>query len=454
MKSSAVNLTEGPIARGLILFAIPLLVSNLFQQLYNSIDSAVVGSFAGPLSLAAVGSTAALINLLIGFFLGISTGTGILYAMYYGADDRTGLKKLTDAGIFLSLLAAAFITAVGVVFAPQLLRLMDMPDDVMPEAVVYLRIYLCGTVVNLLYNVAAGMIRARGDSARPLLYLFCSGLLNLLLDLLFVALLGWGAAGAALATVLAQALSAVLSLRYLMRLPEEYRFRPLHMRIDGTVMKDLIRVSLPCGLQGSMFNISNLLVQVKINAFGSVAMAGVTAYNKLDGFIYMPAMALSLTVSTYVGQNVGAGHYDRVRRGLRLGLIITPLVSLVISSGVMLVFPAAIRLFTTDTASIGFARQMMFYLAPFAWIFTFSDILGGAIRGAGAATPVTVITALCICVFRVIWLSVLMSLMHDIRIVFLCYPVSWILCTIVMTVYFLRFSALRRTLRATPAANT
>lgn len=452
MKHSTVSLTEGPIARGIILFSLPVLLSNLFQQLYNSIDSAVVGHYAGDVALAAVGSTAALINLLIGFFLGIATGTGVIYAMHYGAGDYSGLKKICDAACILSLAAAIFISAVGIVFAPQLLRLMDMPDDVMPQAVVYLRIFLTGTAPNLLYNVGAGMIRARGDSTRPLVYLMFSGLLNLILDIAFVAWLELGATGAALATIMAQTLSAVLVMRYMMRLPEESRFRPMKMKLDKVTVIDVIRISVPCGLQGSMFNISNLIVQAKINSFGTVAMAGVSAYSKIDGFIYMPMMALSLAVSTYVGQNIGAGHYERVKKGVGVCLALSVGVSIAVALAVIICFEPVIRIFTEEYDSMEFARSMMWHIAPFVWVFSVSDILGGAMRGAGAAVPVTVISALCICVFRVLWLMVMLGIANSITTVFVCYPLSWVLSSAVMAVYYFRCSAMRAAIRATAPA--
>ena len=441
------SLTSGPITKSIVFFALPLMLSNLFQQLYNSIDSAVVGTFAGDISLAAVGSTAALINLMIGFFLGIATGTGVLYAMRYGARDWTGLKKLCDAALFLALAAGLGISAFGIALAPELLRMMDMPSDVLPEATVYLRIYLTGVAPNLLYNVSAGMVRAMGDSKRPLLYLGFSGALNLVMDLLFVAWLGWGAAGAAAATVMAQVLSCLLCLGYMMRLPAEFRFRPLGMRLDRRALWDVIRISVPCGLQSAMFNIANLLVQTRINGFGSMAMAGVAAYSKLDGFIYMPLNALSLTVSTYVGQNIGAGHFERVRRGIRTCLLLGFFVSIGMAGLVLLLFDPAIRLFTDRPEAVEYARQMMWYLAPFICCFLLSDILGGAMRGGGEATAVMLISALCICVFRILWLMVALRVVFEIRTVFLCYPVSWTLSSAAMTLYYFRRSRLKRQIR-------
>lgn len=446
MKASPVCLTRGPITKGLVTFAVPILLSNLLQQLYNSIDSAVVGTFAGNEALAAVGSTGALINLLIGLFLGIATGTGVIYAMHYGAGDFKGLKKITDAAYLLSIAAGVFISVFGVIFAPQMLRAMDTPADVMEPSVAYLRVYLAGTVVNLVYNVGAGMIRAGGDSARPLIYLFISGVMNLLLDLLCVAVLDMGTMGAALATVAAQAVSAVLVVVHMMRMPENQRFYPLKMKLDRVALWDVVRISVPCGLQGSMFNIANLLVQADINTFGSVAMAGVAAYSKVDGFIYMPMMALSLSVSTYVGQNIGAGEYRRVRKGIVTCLILSASCAMALAISVLLGFNSVIGLFTKDPAAKAYAYRMMWFLAPFSVVFSISDILGGAMRGAGEAMKVTIISAVCICAYRVVWLIVLLHFYHDIRIVFVCYPISWFLSSGVMAVYYFRHSTIRKSI--------
>lgn len=448
-KFSQVSLTEGPVVKSLLSFSVPLLISNLLQQLYNSVDSAIVGTFAGDIALAAVGGpTGSLINLLIGFFLGISTGTGVLYAMHYGAKDYAGLKKLIGNALVLSAAAGIVIGALGAVFAKEMLIWMDTPANIVPEAAKYLRIVMGGMIVTMIYNVSAGMIRAEGDSARPLLYLLVGGVVNLVLDLIFVALLDWSVVGAAIATVAAQAVTAALTLLRLTRLPEDHRFRFGSIRVNRLTLWDITRISVPCGLQGSMFNISNLLVQAKINTFGTIAVAGVTAYSKIDGFIYMPVMALSLACSTYVGQNIGAGQYDRVKKGIRVCLLASISASLLMGTAVILSGNSAIGIFTREPASQEFARQMMWYMAPFAWSFTFSDVLGGAIRGAGAAMRVTVITALCICVFRVIWLFALLPFFNDIRVVFLCYPVSWALCSGVMTLYYFKGSAIKNAMRA------
>ena len=436
----SVNLTDGPIARNIALFTIPLLLSNLLQQLYNSIDAMVLGRFAGPVALAAVGSTGALINLLIGFFLGISTGTVVLYAMHYGAGDTKGLKKLVDSAIFLSLVAAVVISVAGILSADRLLHLMNTPEEAFAPSREYLVIYLSGTVAMMVYNVGAGMIRAEGDSVRPLLYLAIGGVGNLALDLFMVAVLKMGIRGAAFATVFAMCITAVLVCIRLCRLPEEYRLRPLSVRPVKLTVWDITRISIPCGLSSSMFNIANLLVQAKINSFGAVAMAGTTAYGKIDAFVYMPMTALSLSVSTYVGQNVGAGKYDRIRKGIRASIVMGLVCSIVLCAVVFFAFDPIIRLFTEDEEAIAIGREMMLFLIPFVWFYSIGDILGGAIRGAGHAVAVTVIYAVTICVLRIVWLEGMLRISNDIRIVYLCYPISWWVATFVFLWYYYRLN--------------
>ena len=447
LRKSSVSLTEGPIFKGLLFFSVPLLLSNLFQQLYNSVDSAVVGSYAGDAALAAVGSTAALINLIIGFFLGISTGTNILYAMHYGAGDRQGLKKLISSAMLLSIICGAVLSVAGAFGAETMLRWMGTPEDVLPLSTSYLQIFMAGKVVNLVYNVGAGMIRAEGDSVRPLVYLVIGGVTNLILDLVLVAWLGMGAAGAAIATVAAQLVSAVLVVIRLTKLPEDYRLRPLKMRMNGLTVWDITRISVPCGLQGSMFAISNLLVQSKINSFGSIAMAGVAAYSKIDGFIYMPLMALSLAVSTYVGQNIGAGKLERVQKGIKTCLLMSLVTAVVLGSAVILLGESVVGIFTKTPEAQAYAMTQMRFLAPFVWIFIFSDILGGAIRGAGSTTAVTIISALSICVFRILWLTLLLPVYNDIRVLFLCYPISWTISSVATVVYYFKGSVIKKTFR-------
>ena len=426
----------------------PILVSNLLQQVYNSVDSAILGRFVGPGALAAAGSVGALFNLLVGFSLGLAVGVNIQYAIQYGAGDRKALRLLICNGMLLSLLASAIIMVVGTVFADGLLTMVNTPGDVFADSRTYLVILSAGVVATIMYNVAAGMIRAEGDSLTPLVYLAIGGIGNLMLDLLLVVGFRMGIAGAAWATVLAQALTAALAVRRLTRLDGEYALNLKRMAFDRKGMVQLLRVSVPCGLQSSMFNISNLLVQTKINTFGSVIMAGCTAYTKVDSFVYMPLLAIASAVSTFVGQNKGAGRYDRIGKGIRTGLVMTMGITSVIAGVILAFAQPLLRIFTQDPRAVAFGVEMAWYLMPFVAIYSVSDILGSAIRGFGQSRPVTVISVVCICLFRVVWLETLFLFFRDMRIIFLCYPISWFLCVAAVVWYYFRRSQVYRAVRS------
>lgn len=438
MKSKIENLTEGVIWKKIILFAIPLMISNLLQQLYNACDSAVVGNFAGNEALAAVGSTGALINLLVGFFLGISTGTGVIFSRYFGAEDEKKLSEVMNTAIILSVICGIFIMIFGLIWTTDLLKIMHCPDDVIDLATIYLRIYLLGMVGMLVYNVGSGIIRACGDSKHPLYYLIFSCILNLILNLIFVAGLNMGVAGSALSTAISQFFSAALVIINLIRIPYSYRLNIHKITFNKETAKQIIKISVPCGLQSSMFNISNMIVQMKINDFGSVAMAGCAAYEKIDGFLYMPMMALGLSISTFVGQNIGAGKYERIKKGIRICLILSVIITAIACGIVLITGSQLLNIFTSNEEVKNVGITMMFILAPFTWTHSFTEILGGAIRGAGSAVQVMAITALNICVLRIIWMIVALPIKNDIKVLSWCYPISWIICSLCFIAYYLK----------------
>lgn len=300
----------------------------------------------------------------------------------------------------------------------------------------------------MVYNVGAALIRAAGDSKRPLIYLFIGGAVNMVLDLYMVAVLDMGVAGAAYATVIAQTVTAVLVVIRLCRMDPLYDLHPLHMRPDRLTLLDITRISLPCGIQSSMYGISNFLVQVKINSFGQAAMAGTAAYGKLDSFCYMPITALGLALSTYVGQNIGAGKYNRMRRGIVTALIAGISCSILISTLIMIFFEPLIHIFTDEPDTLSYARDFAKYLLPCIWIFSFTDIFGGAIRGSGQTVQVTVISLLIICLFRIVWLETTLRISNNIILVYVCYPISWILCALVTLWYYFRRSTLHKSIKA------
>ncbi|WP_394886074.1 MATE family efflux transporter [Clostridium butyricum] len=438
MKKRDYSLTEGVIWKSLLFFAVPIMLSNLLQQLYSAVDSSIVGIFAGSMPLAAVGSSGALINLLVGFFLGISTGTSVIFAKYFGADDKKKLLKTMNTSIILSSIAGIIITIVGMIWTKSLLEFMHCPEDVIDLSVMYLRVYFLGIVGMMIYNVGAGIIRARGDSKHPLYYLFVSGVLNLVLDILFVAVFNMGVAGAAFATVISQYVSAALVIINLMNIPESYRLRLKKIHFDKETANEIIRLGIPCGLQAAMFNISNMLVQIKINDFGSIAMAGCAAYEKIDSFLYVPMMAFGLAISTFVGQNIGAGKTDRIKKGVKVCLGYAVIITFMMSILVLLSGSYLINLFTTSEEVKNMGLVMMYIIAPFTFTHCFTEVLAGAIRGAGFAFHTMILTATGICLFRVIWLSSMLSYMNDIRLLYWCYPASWIFCSICFIIYYLR----------------
>ena len=449
LKTASNQLTQGPVAKGLISFSLPILFSNLLQQVYNSADSAILGRFVGSDALAAAGSVGSLFNLLVGFSLGLAVGVNILYAIVYGAGDREQLRRIIGSALILSVLAATLIAIPGTVFADGLLQLVNTPKDIWVPSRRYLTILASGVITTLLYNVGAGILRAEGDSLRPLLYLGIGGMANIVLDLLFVVRFQLGISSAAWATVLAQGVTAVLVLHRLTKLDSAYSLTLQSLRFDRRVMMKLLELSIPCGLQSSMFNISNLLVQTKINTFGSAIMAGYTAYCKVDSFVYMPIFAFSSAISTFVGQNKGACHYTRMRCGIRICTVMTMLITGLLAAGILLFTAPLLRLFTRDPVAIDFGIRMAAYLMPFVAIYSISDILGGAIRGFGESAPVTAISVCCICIFRIIWLEGVFRLYPSEEIVFLCYPISWLLCVAAVIWFYYRHSKVYHTIRNT-----
>ena len=441
------QLIQGPVARGLISFSLPILLSNLLQQVYNSADSAILGRFVGSDALAAAGSVGSLFNLLVGFSLGLAVGVNILYAIVYGAGDYEQLHRIIGNALILSILAATLIAVPGTVFADDLLRLVNTPKDIWEPSRSYLTILASGVIATLVYNVGAGILRAEGDSLRPLLYLGIGGVTNIALDLLFVIHFRIGIAGAAWATVLAQGLTAVLVLHRLTKLDSAYSLKLQCLRFDRSVMVKLLKLSVLCGLQSSMFNISNLLVQAKINTFGSAIIAGYTAYCKVDAFVYMPIFAFSSAISTFVGQNKGAGHYARIHSGIRICAAMTVLITGLLAVGILLFAAPLLNLFTKDPDAIRFGIRMATYLMPFVAVYSISDILGAAIRGFGESAPVTAISVCCICIFRIIWLEGGFRLYPSEKIVFLCYPISWLLCVAAVIWFYYRHSKVYHTIR-------
>lgn len=430
-------MTEGPILRSVCRFSLPLIGGNLMQQLYNTFDSIIVGNLVGNHALAAVGASGPILGMLITLCMGASSGAGILIAMYYGAEDRKRLQTAVHTSVILTLIAAGIISVVGLLWTPVFFRWISTPEEVLVESSRYLRIIFLGTALRAIYNIAAGIMNAVGNSARSLRYLAISSVMNIGLDLLFVGVFRLGVAGAAWATILCEGVSAVLVIRYLSRVEDIYRFSWKELRLDRAMAGRVIRLGVPTAVQGAVISFSNVLIQSGVNAYGTVAMAGFTSYMKVDGFNILPVHSFSLAASTFVGQNLGAGRLDRAKKGtltaLGISLAYTAMMSIL-----MLSFPRQIlSIFGGDARTIDYGVMCLTSLAPFYMLLAVIHSLAGAVRGSGhtMASMVIILFSLCFC--RILWIRFAAPLFGSIKGVFLTYPVSFVIGAVLMVSYTL-----------------
>ncbi len=443
-RDAARNITEGVIWKQLLSFFFPILLGTFFQQMYNTVDTIIVGRFVGTQALAAVGSTGALISLLNGFFIGLGSGATVLVSQFFGASDHSGVKKALHTGIGLSLILGLLISFVGLCFGPQILRLMKTPADCLDGAVIYARIFFSGAVASMIYNMGAGILRAMGDSKRPMIFLVITCFANIFLDILCVVVLNMGIAGAAVATVLSQIISAVLVVWVLLKLPEDYALRLQQIQIDPILLKRILSVGVPAGLQFVTFDLANLLIQSGINSFGSATIAAFTAYAKADMLTWMLSGAFGVAITTFVGQNYGAQKYDRIHKSVRICLGMG-VVLIGICSGVIIFFRHFILgIFSADQEVIQLGAWLMLWVVPFNVIFVPVEIFAGAMRGTGYSTVPTAITCVCVCIFRVLWLFTVVSRFHTLEMLMLCYPISWILADLAFVFTYRRGKWLRK----------
>jgi len=438
------RITEGVIWKEVIRFAAPLLVGNLFQQLYNMTDSVIVGNFVGTGALAAVGSTISIINMLLGLFMGMSAGAGVVLAQRYGARDAEGTQKTIHTAICVQLLAGVLITAVGVLFTPWAVDLIETPPDIREDAILYLRIFFLGAVPLFVYNGSAGMLQAVGDPKRPLKYLIVASLTNIALDLLFVVKFGLGVRGVAVATIIAISLSACLGLSALMRDDDIYRVSLRKLRIDKGSLVRIVKVGVPAGLQSSIISFSNVVVQRFVNIYGTAVIAGSSAFNKIDGFIVMPFMSLSLAATTFIGQNIGARKWDRVKGSARCIFIMTTVITAVTCAVLYLFCENILHIFTSDPEVIFYGMKEMKWLMPFYVLCGFVQASSGVIRGAGQSVVPMVITVSSFCGLRILWLVLSGMFFPSVDAVFACYPVTWAAAAAVLFIYYNKGGWLRR----------
>ena len=435
------GIVEGVIWKQLLIYFFPILLGTFFQQLYNTVDAVVVGNYLGKEALAAVGgATGTIINLLVGFFVGLSSGATVVISQYFGSGDEEGVSRAVHTSIALSLAGGIFLTFVGIFGARWALEMMGTTADVIGGATDYMRIYFAGVIMNLLYNMSSGILRAIGDSRRPMIYLIICCLVNIVLDILFVGFMHMGVAGAAIATISSQAVSAILTMRALMRTEECYKFVLKKLRVDFPLLGRILRIGFPAGIQSMMYSISNLLIQANINALGTDTMAAWTAFGKVDSIIWMVMGAFSVSVTTFVGQNWGAGKVDRVKTSIRTGMVVELLSTLIMSGVILLTGQHLIRLFTQDEGVIAISLMIMHCNVPLYASFVPIDLLSGGMRGMGNSLAPMLIICFGVCIFRVVWLFTAVPLNNNIITIVLSYPISWILTSIVMIIYYLHWS--------------
>lgn len=444
-KIKANGITEGSIFGQLLLFFFPILFGTFFQQLYNTADAVVVGRFVGKQALAAVGgTTSTLINLMVGFFVGLSSGATVVISQYYGAKKADKVHWAVHTSVAFSVIGGVLFMAVGLVGARWALTAMHTPEDVMDHAVTYIRIYFLGMVPNLLYNMGAGILRAVGDSRRPLYFLIGSCFVNIILDVVLVAVLRMGVAGAALATISSQLFSAILVILCLTRTQDMYKVEWRKIRIDGRMLQRIIRIGIPAGMQSVMYNISNIIIQAGVNNLGTDNVTAWATYGKVDGLYWMMINALGISVTTFVGQNYGARRMDRVRKGAGACMVIGVVLTAIVSTALYFWGYLFIELFTSDPQVQLISQSLIHFMVPTFITYITIEILSGTLRGVGDAWMPLIITGVGVCLVRVIWIIFALPHFNTILAAAFCYPMTWALTSAAFAAYYYFFSSLKR----------
>ena len=432
-------LTEGPIWKSMASFAIPIFLGNLFQQLYNTADSLIVGNFLGSDALAAVSSSGNLIFLMVGLFNGIAIGAGVVIARYYGARQIDKLQKAIHTTVAFGIISGLLLTIVGILLTPQILIWMSTPSDVLPNSITYFRIYFMGSLAFVLYNNFVGILQSVGDSCHPLYYLIISSLVNIILDLLFVGVFRLGVGSAAAATILSQFLSAALCLYRLMaKSPEEYRVSLNRIRLDPFMLRQIVSNGLPTGLQNSIISIANVVVQSNIHSFGKMAVAGCGSYSKIEGFGFLPITCFAMALTTFISQNLGAKKYDRAKKGARFGILCSITLAELVGIIIYLTIPVLISAFNNDPQVIAYGVRQARTVTLFYFLLAFSHCISGVLRGSGRSTVPMLVMLLCWCLIRVTYITIIVRIIPSIDVIFWAYPLTWTLSSILFLLFYLK----------------
>ena len=435
MTKSGETMTVGPIWKRMVFFALPLMLGNLFQQMYNTVDALIVGNFLPNSALAAVTSSGSLIFMLIGFFNGVAMGAGVIVARYYGAQDRVNLEKAVHTTVAAGIIAGIVMTLVGIFLTPYILVLMHTPDSVMHDAVTYLQVYFAGAFALIMYNIFVGILHAVGDSKHPLIYLIISSITNIILDYVFIRFLKTGVEGAAFATVISQFISMTLCLIQLLRAKGPYRLQLKKLRFDKKIFVQIVKIGLPSGIQNSIIAIANLLVQSNINGFMEDAISGIGTYNKIEGFGFLPITSFSMAITTFVSQNIGAKQYDRAKKGAKFGIVTTVLLAELIGIIIFIFAEPLISAFSDKPEVIAFGVGKARISSLFFCLLAASHAMAALLRGVGKSMVPMMIMLICWCIIRVTFISIVVPLTHSIDLVNWVYPITWSLSTISFLIY-------------------
>ncbi len=442
-KEVKIDMTQGSIVKCLMYFALPIFLGNLFQQLYNVVDSLIVGNFLGSQALAAVSSSGNLIFLMVGFFQGIAMGGTILLARFFGAKDEVNSRRVVHSAICLGLITSVILTLVGVFCAPVILGWMGTPESVFPQSVAYFQMYFAGSIGFVMYNIMVGILQAVGDSRNPLKFLIISSIINVALDLLFIAVFKMGVESAALATIISQLFSAILCFHKLYSTKECYRVRVKEISFDAPMLKEMIRLGLPAGLQNSIISLANVVVQSNINSFGELAMAGCGAYSKIEGFAFLPITSFAMALTTFVSQNIGAKRFDRVTKGAKIGILSSMVMSEIVGFIIFFLSSQLISIFDSNPAVVTYGVGRATYSAFLFFLLAYSHSVSAVLRGAGKSQVPMYVMLLCWCVIRVSILTFVMPLYRDITLVYIVYPITWSLSSLFFIIYYNRVDWLK-----------
>lgn len=429
-------MTEGNIFKQILIFTLPLLLGNLFQQLYNTVDVIVVGNYVGKDALAAVGASTPIINMLVGFFMGVSTGASVVIAQFFGAEDKRRLRHAVHASIWITMALGVIFTVLGVGLSPLMLRMIKTPDEVFENAVLYLRIYFFSIGALMIYNIGSAILRAVGDSKRPLYFLCLSSVINIVLDVLFVVVFKMGIAGVAWATFIAQAVSAVLVMTLLFRTKQVYRVQARHLLYDGVMIKRIMSIGLPSGFQQLITAVSNLIVQSYVNQFGSAAMAGFGAYLKIDNILLLPIQSIAIAVITFTGQNLGAGKIRRAKEGVRVALIMTMVSNIAMCLILFFTGNYVLRIFSPDQGVLYYGNLLIKTFMPAYFTLGICLIYSGALRGFGDAIAPMVIMTSCFVVLRQVFLFIGTHVLFSFNVIALGYPITWVASGVATYLYY------------------